>query len=68
MDLQEKYRLVEKIILTKDDEILNEVKALLGLATDDFWNHVPNNVKDEIQVAENQLNQAEGIPHSTIMA
>lgn len=37
MDSSVKYKIVEKIINTDDELLLNEIKSLLGLADEDFW-------------------------------
>jgi hypothetical protein len=36
MDIISKYQIVEKIIQSDDEAMLNEVKSLLGLADGDF--------------------------------
>jgi hypothetical protein len=49
MNVKEKYRIVEKIILTDDDSILEEVKDLLGIDEQgDLWNILPDSVKETI--------------------
>lgn len=50
MNVKEKYRIVEKIILTNDDSILEEVKDLLGIDEQgDLWNALPDSVKETIK-------------------
>lgn len=50
MNVKEKYRIVEKIILTNDDSILEEVKDLLGIDEQgDLWNTLPDSVKETIE-------------------
>lgn len=68
MDIALKYKIAERIIQSEDDTMLNEVKTLMGLADGDFWNELPNEVKQAIDTAKAQLNRGEGIPHEQVMA
>lgn len=34
----------------------------------DFWNDLPIELKDAIEVAKAQLNKGEGLPHEQVMA
>ena len=67
MDKLEKDALVIKLINTEDDAILDQVKAIL---TDDkdFWDDLPEHVKEGIKEAKEQLARGEGIPHEQVMA
>jgi len=51
-----------------DDTLLNEIKILFGLSEGDFWNEVPEEVKQSIRQAKDELDRGEGIPHSEVMA
>lgn len=68
MDIALKYKMVEKIIQTDDDSLLNEVNSLLGLSEEDFWNDVPLEIKQAIDNAKNELDNGKGIDHSEAMA
>ena len=68
MDITLKYKIVEKIIQIEDEVVLNEVKALLGLSEKDFWDDLPEEVKESINVAKAELDRGEGIPHEEVMA
>jgi len=68
MDIALKYKIVEKIIQTNDDILLNEIKSLVGLSESDFWNEVPDEVKQAINHAKGELDRGEGLPHSIVMA
>jgi hypothetical protein len=67
MDIALKYKIVEKIIQSDDDSVLNEIKSLLGLSENDFWNELPNDVKQAVNKAKNELDRGEGIPHVNVM-
>lgn len=68
MDISIKYKIVEKIIQSNDDSLLNEIKSLVGLSEDDFWVELPVEVKEAVSQAKSELNRGEGIPHSEVMA
>jgi hypothetical protein len=68
MDIAIKYKIVEKIIQSNDDNLLNEIKSLLGLFEGDFWAELPSEVKQAINEAKGELDRGEGIPHSQVMA
>lgn len=67
MDGALKYKIVEKIIQSNDDVLLNEVNSLLGMGGDDFWSELPTEVKVAINNAKAELDNGEGIPHQQVM-
>lgn len=68
MDRALKYQIVEKIIQSNDDNLLNEIKSLLGLSESDFWGELPIEVKQAINQAKGELDRGEGIPHPQVMS
>lgn len=68
MDIALKYRIVEKIIQSNDDTLLNEIKALVGLSEGDFWTELPTELKQAVNKAKAELDRGEGIPHSRVIA
>jgi hypothetical protein len=68
MDITLKYKIVEKLIQTQDDVVLNEVKLILGVKENDFWEELPEEVKQSINQAKAELDRGEGIPHEKVMA
>lgn len=67
MDIALKYRIVEKIIQSNDDNLLNEIRSLIGLSDTDFWTELPVEVKQAIHKAKSELDRGEGIPHTQVM-
>jgi hypothetical protein len=67
MDSALKYKIVEKIIQSEDDKLLNEVGAILGLPQVDYWSELPPEVKQSINEAIAQLDNGEGIPHNEVI-
>lgn len=68
MDIAIKYKIVEKIIQSNDDNLLNEIKSLVGLFEGDYWAELPSEVKQAINQAKDELDRGEGIPHPQVMA
>lgn len=68
MDIASKYKIVEKIIQSNDDALLSEIKSLLNLSESDYWNDIPNELKQAINTAKDELDRGQGIPHSQIMS
>lgn len=67
MDIELKYKIVEKIIQTDDDALLNEIKAFVGLSENDFWQDLPIEVQQAINQAKLQLDRGEGIANDIVM-
>ncbi|WP_202913831.1 hypothetical protein [Pararcticibacter amylolyticus] len=67
MDISLKYRIVEKIIQSNDEILLNEIKSLVGLSEGDFWAELPAEVKQAVNKAKAELDRGEGIPHAQVM-
>jgi hypothetical protein len=68
MDNALKYRLVEKIIQLQDERLLQEVQTLLGLSDQDYWQELPNEVKQAINQAKAELDRGEGYTHEEVQA
>lgn len=68
MDIAVKNKIVEKILQSNDDLLLNEVEALIGLSDKDFASTLPVEVKQAINKSKSQLNAGEGIPHQQVMS
>jgi len=68
MDIAIKQQIAEKIIQSEDDMLLNEIKSLVGLSENDFWDELPSQVKQAINMAKTELDRGEGIPHDEVMA
>lgn len=67
MDIALKNKIVEKIIESNDENLLNEIKSLVGLSDRDFWGDLPPEVKQAINQAKGELDRGEGIPHAQVM-
>ncbi|WP_299250178.1 hypothetical protein [uncultured Cytophaga sp.] len=67
MENNEKNSLIKKLIDTEEDAILDQVKVILGVDTKDFWNELPEQVKDSVKQAKEELQRGHGIPHDNVM-
>lgn len=67
MDIALKYKIVEKIVQSEDEMVLNEIKALLNLSKQDFWQDLPEEVKQAVNKAKTELDQGKGISHDLVM-
>ena len=67
MDIALKYKIVEKIIQSDDEVLLNEINSLVGLSETDFWTAVPPTIKQAIEKAKQELDRGEGISHSQVI-
>jgi hypothetical protein len=68
MDIALKYKIVEKIIQSNDDKVLDQIKSLLNIPEPDFWDELPDNIKGAINGAKEQLERGEGVAHEDVMA
>jgi hypothetical protein len=68
MDISLKHKIAERIIESEDDVLLNEIKSLIGLSEGDFWDNLPNEIQNEINLSKNEHDKNEGIiPHLEVM-
>ena len=68
MNIEAKYKMVEKIIQSNDETLLNEVRILLGLSNEDFWLDLPAEVKTSIELSKEEHDRGEGIPHDEVLS
>ena len=68
MDIEQKYKILEKIMQSDDDVLLNEIDSLLTASKYDFWTGLPNGVKGAINEAQAELKKSEGISHQQVMS
>jgi predicted transcriptional regulator len=66
-DAQTKYLIIEKLIQTQDEVILNRIKELLGISDQDWWDEISKAERAAIERGRTQLEKGEGIPHEEVM-
>ena len=67
MDVRIKYMLLEKLIQTDNDAILDQVRAILGQDDKDFWDETDENTQGSILRAKEQVRKGETRPHNEVM-
>ena len=68
MNIASKYKILEKIMQSDDDVLLNEINSLLKISQKDFWPDLPSGVKQAIDKAKTELDKGEGMPHKEVMS
>ena len=67
MDIALKYKILEKIIQSEDDVLLNEIDSLLKISQNNFWHDLSDKAKEAINNAKTELDRGEGIAHEQVM-
>jgi len=68
MDVTLKYKIVEKIIQSNDDVVLNKIKSLLGIQDKDFWHGLSSELKQHIDKAKEEMDNGKGIAHMDVLS
>lgn len=68
MDAAIKFKMVEKIVTSEDEVLLDEIKMLLGFSEKDFWDDLSENTKASIQRGLEESRRGETRPHADVMA
>jgi predicted transcriptional regulator len=63
MDSTLKYQLIEKIVQTNDESLLQEIKVLLESASGDWWEKTSQAERESIERGIQQADRGEVIPH-----
>ena len=67
MDKVCKYSLIEKIVNTDNEVLLQQVKHLLDQEEAEDWDGLPEELRNSIQEGVDQMDRGEGIPHDVVM-
>jgi len=68
MDLQsEKIELVKLLLETESREIINEIKAVFKKQGNDFYDDLPQNVKDDIEAGLKDVEEGNVYDHNWVM-
>lgn len=68
MDIALKYKIVEKIIQSNDEVLLNEIKSLMGLSEGDWWDEVPAGLKQKIKKSKSEHDTGDAVLHAEVMS
>ncbi len=67
MDTKEKYQLIEKLVLSKDEKLLLQVKSIIEGNELKLWDELNPRLKASIQRGLDQSNEGLGIVHEEAM-
>ena len=69
MNIQtEKLIVIEKLLQTQEESIIEQIKAVLEDDGKDHWNELPDFVKQSIESSEEQIKRGETKPHQEVMS
>lgn len=67
MDLKaEKIELVKMILDTEDRSLIQEIMSLFKRKEEDFWNTLPNHVKEGIRKSQEELKNGQFISYEDV--
>ena len=67
MDIAVKYKIISKIINSKDESVLNAVKSLLNIEDEgDFWDELGTDDKAAINEGLEQLDKGQSVSHQSV--
>jgi hypothetical protein len=64
----DKYRIVEKIIETSAEAVLEEIKIILGLTESIEWDSVPESIKQTISLSLQEIKNGKFTNSDSFMA
>ena len=68
MDIQtEKLELMRLLIDTESEEVINELKSVFIKKGYDFWDDLPDNVKENIAISLKQVEEGKLLDHHSVM-
>jgi len=67
MDISIKYQLISKIIKSEDEEVLNAIKSILKIDSEqDFWNELSDKDQKAIYEGLCQLDAGQHVTHQSV--
>ncbi len=67
MDMISKYKLLEKLMQTQDDALLDQVKVILTGSDKDFWDDLDSKTQESILRGKAQSQAGNTRPHQQVM-
>jgi len=62
-----KVELAQRILSTNDKDLINHFKAIFSTRDDDWWDTLPDTVKDDVDESLKQVERGETITHKQAM-
>ena len=63
LDIKEKYTIIEMVVRTEDQAVLNQIKEILDFSEENFWKDINPALKASLKRGIEQSERQEGIPH-----
>ena len=63
IDSKEKYTIIEKVVRTDDQAVLNQIKEILEFSEENFWKDINPALKASLKRGIDQSERQEGIPN-----
>ena len=67
IDTKEKYTIIEKVMRTEDQAVLNQIKEILEFSEENFWKDVSPALKASLKRGIDQSERQEGISHEEVV-
>jgi hypothetical protein len=69
MNIQtEKLIVIEKLLQTQEESIIDQIKAILEDDGKDHWDELPDYVKQSIERSDEQIKRGEIKPHQEVIS
>ncbi|HET8830318.1 MAG TPA: hypothetical protein VFM79_13310 [Pelobium sp.] len=65
--LEDKIALAKRILETDDSSLLQQVKDFFAVRETDFWDELPESVKEAIKKGQQEANEGLLTPHEEVM-
>lgn len=62
-----KLELTKKLLNTKDKDLINHIKAVFETQPEDWWDSLPEDVKNSVERGLKQAEKGKGTPHEEVM-
>jgi len=60
-------RIAKRVFNTSDEEVLDQVKAVLDLQSGDWWKNLPARVRKDVELSLAQADEGETVSHADAM-
>ena len=67
IDTKEKYTIIEKVVKTDDQAVLNQIKEILEFSEENFWKDISPGLKASLKRGIDQSERQEGISHEEVV-
>jgi hypothetical protein len=62
-----KIDLAKKLLATNDKDLINYIKAIFSTQSEDWWETLPEEIKNSVNKGLKQAESGHTIPHSQVM-